>query len=70
MQLCSLHNFFKQDSIVKSKNRRTTHTKAFDPDLLTSNGIAVLLRQIQMIFIMDINDTHTAGQKKELLTQD
>lgn len=50
---------------MKSKRRRTTHTKAFDPDLLTSNGIAVLLRQIQMIFIMDINDTHTQLAKRK-----
>lgn len=55
MQLCPFHKFFEEDSIVKSKIRRTAHTKAFDPDLLTSSGVAVFLRQIQMICIMDVN---------------
>lgn len=55
MQLCQFHNFFEQDSIVKSKHRRTTQTKAFAPHLLTSNGIVVFLWQIPMIFFIDIN---------------
>lgn len=40
-----------EDIIAKRKRRRTAHSKAFDSDLLTSNGQAS-----EIIFNVDIND--------------
>lgn len=51
MQPCPFQQSLERDFIVKSKHRRTAHSRALDSDLLTSNGQAS-----DTIFIVDIND--------------